>query len=279
MMKKNVFLMMALFFLTTIECAQGQRLPQTRTEAQVQMNQSVDANQVKVVSSTTSASKGMVSVTLKAGNLWDDGTGYQLLLDGTASAYGTAFPVDGAIWDDCNAPETLYDAFNYKIPLNADPVCNTKNIVMDNSITIQIPAGTYDWCVVNPVPSWKLFITQMNGIKDNYVFEEGKKYLFELALEEEGDSVIITVENDVTFIPDFNEDKDGIFIYPNPSKGLVNIKAAENSTVQILDVTGRIIGTHHIDANATLTLNQPIGLYFIRMEWNGKTSTRKIVIN
>ena len=515
MIKKIVFFMMSVLFLTSIECAQGQ---------------------------------GMVNVTLKAGNIWGDGSGYQLLLDSTATAYGTVIPAKGVFYDNCNAPATLYDAFHYKIPVDADPVCTTDNIVMDNSITIQIPAGTYDWCLVNPQPGALFWIpTGENGRKDNYVFEEGKKYLLEPIRPAGADAfVIITVEKDVnpnapvavtnltstltngtvtlswtnptttaegaplssltsvtvfyndgvtpiytnsnptvggsdgctytisgvigntftvvarnsvgngeeastfvvycttvtslpftedfetstvdcwtkidadgdgyfwemsslyaphngircaisksvvnrteglhpdnymvtpriaipstgnttlkfwiashdpnfpvehyslkisttdltpdsftqileetlsdddtwfertvplnnyagqeiyiafvhnestnqhalklddvsitndgagTIIPAFNGNKDGVLIYPNPSNGLVNIKAAENSTVQIFDVTGRIIGTHHIEANSTLTLNQPAGLYFIRMDCNGKTSTHKIVIN
>ena len=72
--------------------------------------------------------------------------------------------------------------------------------------------------------------------------------------------------------------KDDILIYPNPSTGLINIRVSENSSVQIFDLTGRIIETGHIEANATLTFTQSAGIYFIKVESNGKISTHKLVI-
>ena len=73
--------------------------------------------------------------------------------------------------------------------------------------------------------------------------------------------------------------KDGIKIYPNPSSGLIYVTVSENSAVSIFDVTGRIVNTHNVDANATVTITQPAGLYFVKVESNGKISTHKLVIN
>ena len=39
---------------------------------------------------------GYASVTLSAADVWGDGTGYQMLLDADATAYGNIFPVSGA---------------------------------------------------------------------------------------------------------------------------------------------------------------------------------------
>ena len=148
------------------------------------------------------ADPGMVSITLTAGDIWGDGSGYQMLLDPTATAYGSIIPATGALYS-CSAPANLYDIFTYKIPTNADPVCTTSNIVVNNSITIQIPAGTYDWCIVNPTsdPQYpNLWIAGSAGNTsaraDNYVFQEGKKYTFVMTTNGNNDGVNLTITDD-----------------------------------------------------------------------------------
>jgi hypothetical protein len=122
----------------------------------------------------------MVAVTLEAGNIWGDGTGYQLLLDASAVLYGTTIPTTGAL-AACGAPVS-YDIFSHRIPENADPECTTGNIVVNSSITIMIPPGTYDLCIVNPSYnadprySYLYIAAGENGRKDNFAFEAGRKY-------------------------------------------------------------------------------------------------------
>ena len=160
---------------------------------------------------TPPVSRGMVSVTLEAHDLWTDGTGYQLLLDATHTLYGNTIPSSGvSIYGSCNPPATLYDGFSHKIPVNADPSCTTTNIVFDGSVTIEIPAGIYDWCIVNPTPGDKLYIAGSHssipaenvGRRNDYVFQEGYKYHFLMSRfglsggVEYGDGVMITAEED-----------------------------------------------------------------------------------
>lgn len=122
------------------------------------------------------------TITLTVGNIWPDGSGYQMLLDADANAYGTIIPTSGALATDCEVDPTLYDAFEYKIPTNADASCTAQNIVVNNSVTIQIPAGTYDWCIANPTSNDKIYIASDDGNvksrQDDYVFEAGKTYVF-----------------------------------------------------------------------------------------------------
>ena len=121
-------------------------------------------------------------VTLTAGNLWGDGTGYQMLLDANANAYGTIIPATGPLTTSGNVSASVYEQFEYKIPMNADGALNTKNIVFDNSVTIVIPAGIYDWCITNPTPGNSMYIStsrgNVNGRQDDYEFEAGKRYEF-----------------------------------------------------------------------------------------------------
>lgn len=122
------------------------------------------------------------TITLTVGNIWPDGSGYQMLLDADANAYGTIIPVSGALATDCEVDPTLYDAFEYKIPTNADASCTAQNIVVNNSVTIQIPAGIYDWCIANPTSNDKIYIASddgnVNSRQNDYVFEAGKTYVF-----------------------------------------------------------------------------------------------------
>jgi len=134
-----------------------------------------------------------VNVTLQADDVWGDGSGYQLLLDADAVEYGQTIPTSGWL-ADCNAPATLYDVFEYKIPENADPVCNTQNMICNSSATILVPVGTYDYCIVNPTPNDRLWIAAgENGRKDDYVFEEGKNYHFYVQFGGQNDQTTITV--------------------------------------------------------------------------------------
>jgi hypothetical protein len=124
-----------------------------------------------------------VNVTLTAGDVWGDNSGYQMLLDADATAY------DIGIAD--------YSIFEYKIPVDADNDTYTTHMVFENSITIQIPGGTYDWFITNPSPGDQVWIAGSNGNvggrQDDYVFEGGKTYEFVPSKYGSGDGVDVTI--------------------------------------------------------------------------------------
>lgn len=141
------------------------------------------------------ADPDFATVTLTAGDVWGDGSGYQLLLDADATAYGSIIPETGALTTSGDAPEGLYDNFEYKIPENADGALSTQNIVINNSITIKIPEGTYDYVVPNPTPGDRLWVAQ-EGRGDDYLFEKGHVYEFSVALNGNNDKVTISVDGE-----------------------------------------------------------------------------------
>ena len=102
------------------------------------------------------AAKAQVIVILEAHDVWGDGTGYQLLLDADATAYGTIIPETGNLSSSGDVPDATYAEFEYKVPENADGSLATSNMVFDGSVSISIPAGTYDYCVTNPSPDDKM---------------------------------------------------------------------------------------------------------------------------
>ena len=143
--------------------------------------------------------EGYAQVTLTAGNVWDDGTGYQMLLDEDAIAYGTIIPETGGLTTSGDASADVYAEFEYKIPENADGALTTTNIVLDASVTILIPAGVYDWCITNPTPGDRMWIASGNGPipgrYDDFEFASGAAYEFVVSLGGSNDQVELIIDD------------------------------------------------------------------------------------
>ena len=121
-------------------------------------------------------------------DIWGDGSGYQMLLDADATA------IDNNSISD-------YSIFEYLIPTNATYDPNTSGFVINTSVTIQIPAGTYDWFITNPSPDYNnVYVAASNGNvggrQNNYVFEAGKTYEFVPSLYGNNDGVDVTITDD-----------------------------------------------------------------------------------
>ena len=153
---------------------------------------------LKAVRPMADVPEGYAQVTLTAGNVWDDGTGYQMLLDADATAYGTIIPETGGLSTSGDVPAETYAEFEYKIPENADGALATTNIVMNSSVTITIPAGTYDWCITNPTPDDRVWIASSNGTvggrADDFEFVSGVAYEFVVSLGGQNDQVDLVVD-------------------------------------------------------------------------------------
>ena len=138
-----------------------------------------------------------VCVILEAHDVWGDGSGYQMLLDADATAYGTIIPESGGLTSSGDAPAGLYDNFEFLIPEDADGSLTTTHIVYDGEVAIMIPAGTYDWCITNPTPGDRLWIAgtygDTPGRYDNFEFEADHTYRFLLQMYGEHDGVSLTV--------------------------------------------------------------------------------------
>src|SRR5690554_3511848 len=132
---------------------------------------------VKVSTPKDPIPAGHARIVLTAGDIWGDGTGYQLLIDADATAYGTIIPATGALTTSGDVDATVYAEFEYKIPTNADGALTTTNIVLSSSITLDVPVGTIDWVVTNPTPGDRMWIAG-SGRGDDLVLTDGFIYNF-----------------------------------------------------------------------------------------------------
>lgn len=212
------------------------------------------------------AAKAQVTITLEAHDVWEDGSGYQLLLDADHTAYGTIIPEQGALTTSGDVPASTYAEFEYKIPENADGSLTTTNIVFDGAVTIQIPAGTYDYCITNPTPGARMWIAGGEGSRaDDYVFENGKSYHFYMDQNGEGgDGVTITISG-----VGVEEVENTTFsVYPNPATTNITVKG--EGSMEIVNTLGQVIVSEQVNGQANINVaNLESGIYFVRM--NGAT--------
>ncbi|MBO4646355.1 MAG: DUF2436 domain-containing protein [Bacteroidales bacterium] len=175
------------------------------------------------------AAKAQVTIILEAHDVWEDGSGYQLLLDADANTFGTIIPETGPLTSSGDADAATYAEFEYKVPVNADGALSTTNMVYDGIEQITIPAGTYDFCVTNPTPGDRMWIAGGdNGRQDDYVFQDGYTYHFTVAREGSGDGVTIEVScdaapnapTDFTAVPDPNYGLSVELSWTNPTTTL-----------------------------------------------------------
>ena len=75
-------------------------------------------------------------------------------------------------------------------------------------------------------------------------------------------------------LPNVNGNEINIF----QNNGEINVIVSEKSDIRVFDMLGKVLGNYNVDANATLKVYQPAGIYLIEVRSNGGVSTHKVVI-
>ena len=220
---------------------------------------------------------GAVTVKLTHGDNWGDGSGYQMLLDADATAFGNEIPTSGALTSSCSGTAGLYDAFEYKIPENADPNCSTSNMVVNNTVAITIPAGTYDWMITNPTPGDRIWIASsqgnVGGRQDDYVFEAGKTYEFVLSMQGSNDATNVTITdgNKATYANTFAP------LACGEAKDLADVVTVDNGYV-VLPGNTRVVDHYNVKLDGVMqgTTTLPFFQHDVTNLVEGETYTTSV---
>lgn len=160
------------------------------------------------------AQTGTATIILVNNCDWKDGSGVQILLDADHDTYGDVIPDSGPLSNNTDAPSSVYDRFEYKIPENADGARDTKNnIPYGSSAKITIPEGTYDYVITNPTPGRNVWIVGTRGTDearmDDYVFEAGKVYTYTVSKVGNYDGVFLSIHEHSYSDSIWNSDESG----------------------------------------------------------------------
>ena len=69
-----------------------------------------------------------------------------------------------------------------------------------------------------------------------------------------------------------------VSVYPNPSAGLVNIKAPEGATCQVFSSAGTYVGTWTVSEDGLALSDLPSGSYITTVTYNQISRVNRIVI-
>lgn len=95
-----------------------------------------------------------------------------------------------------------------------------------------------------------------------------------------------TTKRDSVFIPFnipisiFEEGIESLNIYPNPTNGVffVDLESAIKTKYSVYSITGKLMLRENLPENGKVDISQfPSGLYFLRLNVDGKITTRKIM--
>lgn len=169
-------------------------------------------------------------VKLVVGACWDDGSGYQILMDSEAKLCDEVDVYEGL---DQENIRNYYDQATVKIPSDASPIVGTTSVLDLDEDSAIITPGVYDVLVINPSEEngVHVYIAGGNSVLDDLEFEAGYTYTFYLEIVGNGDYCSVSVPFDMT------ADK---LTLPTVSC------AIENEAEIILDVTNN--GTADVDS-------------------------------
>lgn len=201
------------------------------------------------------------TIILEVGDVWGDGSGYQMLLDATATAYGTMIPEFGPLAiPGQDVPLDLYESFaTYTIPEDAVAEFETTTVIFNGCGTIEIPAGVYDWCLVNPNPLDGLWIPgdrgNVGGRQDDYEFLPGYTYRFTPYFDGIDDAVDVEItlnENRVLWDFETREDFEAWTVVDSDGDGY-NWYQIDSTYLSCYNGDGAVSSKSYDDAVGALT--------------------------
>lgn len=114
---------------------------------------------------------GMAEVVLEVGDLTGYGNvGFQWILDSSHSTYNNRFFEESLMYFGD------YSAFDYFVPEDAEAKYPTDNMAVNSTVRAYVPAGIYDWMVIQPDMDGLMYALGDDGRVDDFTLLEGETY-------------------------------------------------------------------------------------------------------
>jgi len=266
-MKRLFTILMAICFVVTVSAQQELQ----KTAQNVQSSNRIEKAEFPPMP------KSNARIILRAGDVWGDGSGYQMLLDATHLLYGTTIPAEGALTASGDVDASIYAQFSHKIPANADGALTTTNIIINSEGYVDVPAGTFDYCITNPTPGQKMWIASGDyGRRDDISFTANVYYIFDVTMNTSTGNDQVTMTTSALSINEV--ETTDLLIYPNPAKSSLNISSFSNiQRVEIFNLVGQLIATESYNAeNVNINISDlSNGLYIAKVTTTDGTMTKK----
>ena len=165
-------------------------------------------------------------------------------------------------------------------PDPTNPLSNTTQYDWDVSLT-QIDCYTF---AIYDYYGDGLGASQWGGSDGNLELKNNAgSNIFTISAADFGGEESVTIENTGTV--NLNEMTfDKVSIYPNPSEGQITVDLSKlsfnNASIEIIDITGKIIDSHILDANIKLQIDlgsYANGIYQVKISTNGSTIVKQFV--
>ena len=189
--------------------------------------------------------QGMARIILEAHDPYGDATsGFQWVLDSSHSSYGDIFDAGGFMYFGD------YAAFDKSLPVGADAVAGSANSLVDGELTLDVPAGVYDWMVVAARPTGIYMSWGDAAAVDDFEFVEGGVYRVVCGAEEQFGSLLPSASLQVSSDLELSK-------VLTPRSG-ADLSDAEQVTILITNTGSRdIIGfTASYTINGDLTIHE-----------------------
>lgn len=149
--------------------------------------------------------------------------------------------------------------------------------------------GELQWVKTLPSNNEDNFIKSVSALNEDQVFVTGN-FNFSLTIDDNQLSSKNThgflsyFDNNFNNIIDiYNKSEQNFSIYPNPSKGSINLQLNDNSDayVEIYDISGKQHYSYQVNqTNSTLDISKlSSGTYIIKVQQNGRISSQKLMVN
>ncbi len=181
------------------------------------------APQLKAPELRTDVPDGYALIVFVVGDVWGDGSGYQMLIDQNATMY--------ASWNSNGISQSIYNMAEYTIPENADYNAsgNATNFLVNQTGQVVVPAGTYDILITNPTPGDKVYAASANGNIggriDDYAIAAGNVYTFTVSLGGTNDQTDV----EITSVADMLETPTNLVADPGVTSANISWEAGMNN--------------------------------------------------